>query len=226
MVYRRRYVRRNYRRRYNRRRPRYGYFGKFGSHASSGYRLARKALSMLNVEYKDHTLQGTGSAITSSGSILPLNLLIQGDTGSTRDGDSVKFTRLQFNSICVMHASATNTQVRVIIVADHQTNGSQFVLSDILNDSTAGDNLVSPLNLVNKFRFRILFDKLYQMDSNGKRSFSIEYYKKLSSKCRYSGNAGTIADLPTLSYHLILLSSEATNTPAITYTARMRYIDN
>lgn len=227
MPYHRRYYRKRRYRPYRPRRRKYGYFGKFGSHVGSAYSMAKKALSLINVEYKYHDVKDIADSIPNTSTIVPLSIIGQGDTSQTRDGDSVRCKRLDLNVRFRINSSATVSTVRVMLVLDLQTNSSQFALSDLLADtSTAAIIMQTPLNLNNRRRFRVWFDKCYTIDQDMRPEVIIKYHKQLAMKLLFDGTAGTIADCPSKSLHLIYTSDEPTNQPTITYYSRLRYIDN
>ncbi len=181
---------------------------------------------LLNVEYKFHDKQITATAIPSAPSIIQMTNIAQGDTASTRDGASIKWTKLSVRATVKIHASAVSTQVRLILVLDRQTNGAIYAASDFLQDTTINDNIISMYNLDNKFRFRALKDVVIDLEDNGTQSRQINWTIPMSTKCRFSGTAGDITDLSSYSLSLINISSEATNTPTLTFVSRLRYIDN
>ncbi len=195
--------------------------------SNKGVRLARKALSMLNVEYKFHDVQLNTSVITDAPIITQLSNIGQGDTQSTRDGAQVKAVRLNIKYILKGHVSATRTQVRIMIVHDKQTNQAIYTAANLLEDSSIVDNFTSMLNLDNKYRFRVLYDKVHVLNSSGgNRSIFKSISKHLSLKLRYDAAAGDITDLTSSSLSIVMFANEPTNTPTVTMFSRLRFIDN
>ncbi len=84
--------------------------------------MTRQLKSLLNVEYKHHNVQALNSAVTDAGIITNVSLLSQGDSSTTRDGGSVKYTSFRLSYAIGLHASATTFLVRVLVVQDKQTN--------------------------------------------------------------------------------------------------------
>ncbi len=109
---------------------------------------------------------------------------------------------------------------------DHQPNGAIATIADILATTTAQLNISSPLNLENKYRFKILYDRIHQVSISGRQNAHGNFYKKVNFPIRYGGNSGGIADLRTNSVGILMISNEATNDPVVTSFFRMRYIDN
>lgn len=185
------------------------------------YKLARQ----LNVEYKEHNVQFTGNAVSSTMTIQNLNLIDQGTTDITRIGRQIKITRCNIRSVFAINTSATMTYVRVIVLIDKQVNQAAFSAGDLLYDTSVFDNCVSMINLDNKGRFKILADKILSLSpSNAVGRFI--YNKNLNLPIVYDNTGNGIADLTSMSLYVCFVSSEATNTPAVTMHARIRYVDN
>ncbi len=197
------------------------------SDASKALMKVNKLKSLLNVEYKIHTLEALDTAITDAGTITNVSTLTQGDTNITRDGSSVKFTSFRLSYGFKIGDSATRTNVRVMIVHDKQTNQAQFALADLLQNATVNDAIYSPLNIDNVSRFNVLYDKVHTLSSSGHTSvIHRTVNRKLNMKTRYDGNAGTVADLPSDSMSLVWIGDEVTNDPTRSFSYRSRFIDN
>ncbi len=197
------------------------------------YRRKRKsagvrALAMVKsikrqIEKKEKVTQATDVAFNSTPTVIQLSNLVTGDTNNTRDGDKVMVTSISFRWFFQRHASASVTIARIMLVQDKQTNGSEFDPSDLLQDGSVLDAIVSPYNTDNNHRFRVLYDKIippnnYAMDHR-------KWFKKVRIPLTYDNSAGTIADLTQNSLALVIMSDEATNTPVLTYNVRLRYED-
>lgn len=185
------------------------------------YKIARQ----LNVEYKEHNVQFTGNTISQTLTIQNLNLIDQGTTDITRIGRQIKITRVNIKGVFAINASATMTFVRVLVLIDKQVNQATFSASDLLFDTSANDNCVSLINLDNKGRFKILYDKIIALSpSNAVGKFN--YNKMMNLPIVYDNTGNGVADLTQKSLYLCFVSNEATNTPAVTLHARVRYVDN
>lgn len=182
--------------------------------------------SLLNVEYKHHNVQLLNTAITDAGLITNVSLLSQGDSSTTRDGGSVKFTSHRLSYNWSLSTSAVTTVVRVMIVQDKQTNQAQFTLADLLFDATVNDAVYSPPNINNASRFNILYDKVHTLCENGRANLHRIIHKKLNMKTRYDANDGTIADLTQDSISLVFIGDQTTNDPILSFNYRSRFIDN
>jgi len=207
---------------------------KYNKYGPSAYNMARSAIliasatkKLLNVEYKFHDVQLTGVGLTETGTIVQLTNIAQGDTDQTRDGSQVKLTRLDIKYFLGSHVDQPLTQVRVMLIHDKQTNQAIYSLADLLVDSSTSDNIVSPLNLDNKYRFRILYNKIHSLTNSGSNhAINRKIHKELNMRIRYDASTAAIADITSSSLSLVLISNQPVNQPAITLFSRIRYIDN
>ncbi len=219
--------------RYRQRSGKYGYRKKKGNifyrrGANKAYRMAKRALSLVNPEFKFLDTLGTQTVIPeAAGTIVPLTNVAQGDTSSTRTGDSIKLTSLTMKANISMSTSSVQTHCVIFLVEDKQTNSALYTTSQLLTDVTQHDSIVSSLNLDNKYRFRVIKRWNFTLEDNGKQSKYIKFYHRFHEKyhLRYDGNAGTIADLSSKSLSLLFIGNEGTNRPNITFNIRIRYLD-
>lgn len=196
------------------------------SDASKALQLAKSVKALLNVEIKNHDTGLTQTAISSTFQVLELTNIAQGDTTLTRDGASLKLVGVNLKYKLSQHASATNTQVRMLLVHDRQTNQATYSAVALLSDSTIHDAIVSPRNLDNTRRFQVLMDRVHIFSATGRTTSVHSFNKKLNIKIRYDATAAAITSLTQSSLSLVLVSDEATNTPLITHIIRLRYVDN
>ncbi len=189
-----------------------------------------KALAMVRsmkrqIEKKEHVIKATDVAFNSTPTVIQLTNLVTGDSNTTRDGSKVMVTSFTFNYFVQRHASASRTIWRIMLVQDKQTNGAEFDPSELLQDDTVLDNLVSPYNTDNNHRFRVLYDELAPGKSANSAIWVRKIFKKVRIPLTYDASAGTIADLTSNSLALLIMSDEDTNTPVMTYNVRLRYED-
>ena len=118
--------RRRYRkRRYTKKKPKYGYFGRFGSDATKAMRMAGKALAMLNTENKYRDYNTTISNQTTTATIVQLFPISQGTDNINRIGDNLRVKSIGGRFQVHRNSSSTQpTNLRIIIGVDHQSNGS------------------------------------------------------------------------------------------------------
>lgn len=203
-----------------------GYAGTAVSTASKALAVAYGIKKLMNVEFKFHDVQNTVTAITRTPNIIQLTNIPQGDTSESRDGAQIKITRLTIKYIISGSPSSVFTWVRVMLVHDKQTNQAIYTDSDLLQDVSAFDSLVSANNLDNKYRFRVLYNKVHRFSNVGNNSSYSEIMKDLDMRIRFDNSTSTIADLTSSSLSLVFISNEDTNSPLLTLFSRIRYVDN
>lgn len=215
------YRKKSYRRKSYRRRP----MGRMAIYKRAGGQLWRDVKylkSVINVESKHLEYVASTTSSTTVGLVL-VNGCIPGDTGETRDGQSIKLSSLLLRYSVVIHASATATIHRVFVLIDTQPNAANFASGDLIDTTT---NVLSPLNITYGSRFRILRDIIIHVDQNNPIR-TVKKYIKLSDHTKFNaGTAGTIADISTNALYVCHMSNEATNVPTFDYFARTRFIDN
>ncbi len=196
------------------------------SDAKRALLMAKSIKSLMNVEFKNHDVKLTASALAVAPIISQLTNIAIGDTTNTRDGSSIKLVSILFKYLINMNASATQTKVRVVLIHDRQTNEAVYSAADFLEDVTAGDSIVAARNLDNGHRFQVLYDKVHTYSISGRQNSYHQFYKKLNLKLRYDNAAAAITSLTQSSLSLLTTTNEATNVPNITSIVRLRYVDN
>lgn len=174
------------------------------------------------LKYRDEPL-GIAS-IANTGSFVLLNNLFQGDSATTRTGNSVVARTLEMRiNIRQNPLSTSDAQgLRVILMWDKQANGSLPALNTILQST----DYLSPVNDSYRKRYKIIYDKNFVVNDGGPLIVQTKKVKKLGNTVsRYNGNSGGIADIITNSLLMYLISSDASNGPTINYSFRLRYTD-
>ncbi len=215
-----------YKRKYSKR-PGYAACGKmvYGD-AKKALNVALSVKRLINVERKflDHV--GTATAVSTTPVVINLHNMVQGITENTRTGNQIKCLRVECSYFGTIHASAVQSQLRILLIKDKQINSASYTAGDVLLDVTANDAIVSPINLDNKYRFVIYYDRVHTLSDSGNKTFHNKFSCDFNLKVRYDGNAGTVADLSSSGLSLLFFSNEATNAIAFTRSFRMYYVDN
>ncbi len=188
--------------------------------------LAQGLKRLVNVEVKNFDVQQTNVLLTTVPVIVQLSNIPQGDTTITRDGAQCKILALELSLHIRRNTSAFATSCRIILVCDKQTNQAIYVNTDLLEDITSTDGMVSPYNLDNKFRFTVLFDHIFNVSEGSSGVKDWKRVFRMNKILRFDGNTPSIADLTSNSLSLIQYSMEATNTPSLTMFSRLRFVDN
>ncbi len=210
-------------------------------HGMNALTLASKSLSvaygvkrLINVEQKFHDVFETGADVVDTvGTIIPLTNIAQGDTDQTRDGSQIKLMSLDFKGVVRVNSAVTaiGSNVTVMLVLDKQTNQAIYNTADLLANTTASLSVYSPLNLENKFRFRVLKRWIFQINAQGANRKVLKWYHKFGNnmKIRYDASTPDISDLTSKSLSLIFIGNDAlagSTKPRIQYYVRLRYVDN
>lgn len=204
--------------------------------ANSAMSVASKALAigiatkkLLNVETKYVDAYGAQTPSFGSPSIVCCNAIAQGDGGSTRDGDQVKVRSVQ-GRMLFRNDTANPVMARYMLVLDKQGDSANPTLAEILEGSTTAiQSLVSPLNMDNKMRFKVLLDKEVILQPNNQAGLwkEVKFYKQFKDgvRTRYSGTGAAATDISSNPIYLICWNNTSTGVPYDNYI-RTRYVDN
>lgn len=191
--------------------------------AATALAVATAVKSMVNVEYKEDNDSITTSP-DSSGYVDLIFNTAQGDSESTRDGQSCRIKSLRLLGHIKLHASATDTQVRFIVFTRHVVNGTLPAVTDVLR---IADVQALP-NTDNRGDIKILLDKTWCLSTASAPRVVVDWYRKMNLEVLYTRGTttGGIASLEHNGLFVCVVSSESTNTPAVNIATRCRYIDN
>jgi len=173
-----------------------------------------------------------GTTITTVGTptMQLLNGLVQGTDSVTRIGRKIMMKSIQIRNAIGKAVQTSSSIIRTIVFYDTQTNGAAPVVTDLLQASTLATYIVSPLNLNNRERFRILWDKTDVVGADGADNAIVyqDYYKKLNMAVIFNAsNAGTVADIQTGSVYALTMGTLPTaNAYDIATYVRIRFIDD
>ena len=132
---------------------------------------------------------------------------------------------VDLNYTLLVNATTPRTSVRIMLVVDRQTNQAIYLSTDLLEDITANDGIVTPRNLDNKHRFIVLYDRVHML-SLSVPTLTVRKYIRKDLLLRYDASTSAIADLTQNSLSLVSYTNEATNVPSITAFLRVRFVDN
>ena len=193
--------------------------------ARAGVNAATRGLQLNQGEFKSVDTAGVIAMNTAPGVVVLLNGIARGDDINQRNGREVTMKSIQFTH--QTSGGAADSFCRFLIVYDRQSNGAALTAAMVLNLA----DVVSPRNLENRKRFKILHDRLYTVETaaNPMSLKCGKFYRRLRHPITFNtGNAGTVADIATGSLYLIALGSNAAggNASQFSYTCRIRYLDN
>lgn len=206
-------------RKYRKSRPWYKKKYSVGQIAGAALKGVIALKNIVNAE-KHITASTVSETPSTSGVVINMTDVAQGDDAAQRTGRSVLGKSLILNASITKHASATASIVRVLVVKDKENQGTIPAITDLLTSAS-----VNALRLTtsNAARWQMLLDRKYIVDSNQPLR-NLKFYIKINSHVLYSGTASTDEDRGQ--YFLMLISSEATNTPSVAGTRRFTFYDN
>ncbi len=191
--------------------------------ASKALAIAQAVRAMVNVEYKVHGTTITADPNTS-GATQNLTAVGQGDDYNTRDGRKIRVKSCWIKGVVTLHASATNSKVRIVVAQDKSGTTALPTASSLFEDIAAMYNnkhhLTDPQT---NSRFRVLWDEFVMLNTENP-NWELDFYKELDDHVYFSGTGAT--DEGRNHIYCFIASSEATNDPVVTASAQVRFIDN
>lgn len=213
---------RNYYRRGRRYAKRKGYNAPSYNTAAKALSTALAVKKLLNVEYKHYDQAGTAAPPTAGQVILFDNGMLQGDSTTQREGNSILVKSLQFKGRFISTVNAQ--QVRVLMVQDTDNQGAAPAVTDILSaaDPNAFYNVIDYPG-----RFRILGDKTVNLSGAvGPSIREINMYHKGGFHIKYNGATGAVTDRRKNAVYILWISTGSSTLPTTQNYRRMRWIDN
>lgn len=198
----------------------------YGNAAYQLYKDVAFLKNVINVEYKKVDFSGGPTAISSSGTNNNLNAMSQGTDISNRVGRSVKAVSIYLTLSWTINTAATATRCRTMLVWDKEPAGATPSVGTVLAQSSPEGHLNTDLA---GNRFIILSSKNVNLSINGDETKTLKIYRRLPRSYHTifnSGNAGTVGDINTGALFMLNISSEATNTPTISWVSTFVFIDN
>lgn len=188
--------------------------------AGNAFRMARFLKNVVNAE-KNYLDTDISANYSTTATITDLTSMAEGDDQGARQGRSILAKSVFMRGYLNMSSAATATSVRLMIVMDTMNQGDAPTYTDIVSANA----IAAPLNIsAYPGRYRILYDKQFLLSINGTRMRQIYCFKKLNNHIRFEGTGANTSTRNSL--YFICVSSEATNTPAISGYARVGYYDN
>jgi len=174
----------------------------------------------------------TAQATSAAGIIALLNGITQGADFNNRIGRKVTMKSLLLKvSVGLLSTTSSLGGVhRFLVVYDAQTNGATPAITDVL----ATANYLSPMNLNNRDRFKVLMDFYHKTDaytvtagaiSAGSFTDTIENrFRKFNLEEQFSGTTNAVGSIATGAVFLIVISDVGT-APIFDFYSRIRYTD-
>ncbi len=162
------------------------------------------------------------TAIDTSGYLTHLTAIGQGDGITQRTGQSVLLSYLSVRGVFAIHASATTSQVRVLVLCDKQQVADT---APAVTDVLVGGNYLEHYNVNTVGRFNILEDETFALSAQGpqqmiyRRNFTLNTHH-----VRFNGSATT--DIQRGGIYILLVGNEGTNLTSTLLKCRVSFHDN
>lgn len=152
---------------------------------------------------------------------MSLNRVAQGDTNSTRTGNSILLKSVQIKGFITWNASSFNDRVRFLLVQDTQQ------INDTIpnwSDFYTGDINSFPRDFAQQ-RFKVLGSYVYKQDiDNSKSEIAVNIYKTFQTHVKYNGPLET--DIAYNGLYLVMISNKSVNPPTLALNTRTTFHDN
>ncbi len=180
----------------------------------------------MEVKYKDTQLDD--AVISAAGATASLNLIDQGVGASERVGLSIHLQKIcwrwRLENPDPAGVDDSCEVVRLMVVADHQSNGAKAAVTDILIAAT----FQAFRNLFNEGRFEVLYDRTIALNNHGGADGCYRFVGYFSTDCDmdidFSGTAGGIADVSSTGILCLVISESGL--AGLVSIARLEYTDN
>lgn len=201
---------------YRRRRPARSSKGRRGRTKAVTYAGLKRYMKK-NTELKYHCRQEEAVAVPSTGVLRTFALIPQGDTSSTRDGNSVAAKSLVIRAR-LTNADTAGNMVRIIIA---RSRGITFGLPDF----PMGSGTLGPLGCWTdlKRNMAVLHDRIYKTDSDDPNRL-VMIRLRINGVMRFIDGTTNTPEVGDVSMFLVSDSTAATH-PDITYSAQMSFTD-
>lgn len=175
--------------------------------------------SIVNVEHQkiDFTVN---TAASTTPVVTHITAVAVGDAEGSRTGNSLLAKYLYLKSNCQLNTSANFDRVRIVVVRDKQQIADTAPAMTDVYESGTTQSLINKLTVG---RFDILYDRLLVLDAQNP-SYAWDKYIRLNSHVRYNGTAST--DQQKGAIYVMYVGTQATNTAAFAFNARLMYVDN
>lgn len=176
---------------------------------------------LAGVEKKHYDITAVSLSPTSTtGSVLILSDVDEGDSNVTREGEKITHTSSRFRGeVTINEASApvpTSTLIRIMLVKQ-KTNATPA-----LNGVLAVGNIYAPLNKSFRKLVTVVYDRTFVVDKN-RPTVKLDIRYNQSFQIEYSGALGT--DLARNGFYMLAISDQAALVPTIQGYFRMNFTD-
>lgn len=163
------------------------------------------------------------------------NQIVQGTTALTRIGNHITIARMDLKMSFKLNGTDKYNSVRYLVIHDKFPNGLAPVLSDIVISLGIGTalNFESMVNPYHTKRFKILKDKVLDLDADFKDQINIHHVFRSKIHVQYQGDTGAIASISAGAIYIIAgsqtyagVAGATTSVNCNLLTMRTSYLDN
>jgi len=189
--------------------------------------IAVRALASTDQELKaiDFNTAPNALAIPENAPLFfALNTVAEGNTLDSRIGKQLKMRSIQIMMKFSLPASQNTTQFRGQLMLDKQPNGAIATAASVFTDATQFTYL-SPLNLNNRRRFKILKSFRVVLDLANVSTRIVTLFKRVPMKTTYNAAGGGSGQINTNSLFIVFTSDQpAGNSGTVEIYARLRFV--
>lgn len=204
-------------------------YGAAALNAIKGFALKKLKQKLgLNTESKffDATISGQVATTTLALACDPHDLLAQGNTTSTRNGDSVRLTHFRMKGHVTHNTlDAAATQTRILVTYQPEAPGASILAAASMLQNTSLINSPYAQNLAGLV---VLYDEILITDAQDTVArFEFDYHP-LDHHLRWTtgDTTGAAANMNRGPMKVFIMTTSASNAPNVTAYIRSYFVDN
>lgn len=215
-----------------------------GPPATRGFYGSYSQRGRAELKFKDTA--ETVKDVTEVGTLYLLNGIANGTNVNTRVGSKITIKSALLNINFYPRTTGSSSAIqgvmfRTLLIWDSQANGAAPAVDEILQTylhnpgPTTTPTPLSPMNLVNRDRFTVIFETRRQIGSylysstpvltagSPNNAFTSKW-KKINRDTVYGGEGSTVGDIKTGAFYLLVIGDND-NCAYVDYYVRIRYAD-
>ncbi len=194
----------------------------------SGAAVTKRRVDTLTRASRRREVYSIGVGITvdpnSTGAVVNCTAIAAGDDNDERTGRQIILKELSVAGTVTLHASATNTYMRMMVVRDKIGNTTPPLITDMFaNIAQFHNNKQDKGTPQVANRFQVLYDQWIVMDAGHGLTQGFKFTRKLNSRCFYTGTTSTSEGTGNL--YLFISSNETTNDPVVIGAVRVKWVN-
>jgi len=187
-----------------------------------------KLKGLINSEKYKLDIADSGTVILNNGTYSQhLTAVAIGDGDNQRTGNSIYVRSVNIKGSCIFNTAggAANQFMRLMLIEDtQQISDTVPTLATVLQTTGTGNSYNSHLNTATVGRFKILYNKVYELDSVKAPARNFEINLPMRHHVRYNGTAST--DVQRGGLYLMAIADSTADGPTLIYQSRTSYHDN